>query len=248
MAAAPLGSAPLLETATNGDASAVNRDLVRQLGAAVLRRCKSRAEGDALFERLRGERFQEAFAELGVKPCGQSELDTVYNKCTVGWDQLAKSDADFIVSHVLQECENMGQVDDKFRKLQKKVGQRMMAGRGVLTNDVLKNARLRCQKYWSRITPGNVSLIQNQISGKCQSWEDAAKKFDWLWRNGVWEADLKSVVVKGREFTIEDLEHGERLCWKRFGLPGEPKRRKPPKENRPQKVPAVSQAADDATP
>jgi len=57
-----------------------------------------------------------------------------------------------------------------------------------------------------------------KLTANGDTWDAAASKLEWLWRNAIWEQDklrLGKVHV-----AVEDLEEAERLCRKKFNVAG----------------------------
>jgi hypothetical protein len=134
-----------------------------------------------------------------------------------------------VVLHVLEANPTLMDADKQFRSWQQKLvsGNKINVGGKTLTQQINSAAQGLCQKYWAKITPGNVSLIHDNITGKCTTWESAERKFDWLWKKGQWTDDLKSIQLNGRKYTIEDLQQAERQCLRKFNLPAKIANRTP---------------------
>jgi len=116
----------------------------------------------------------------------------------------------------------MAAAEKVFQSLQRRIGVQL-PGHGLLTENVIGEARQHCQVYWSKISPENVDAIVHKIMGNCKTWGAADEKFAWLWKSVArqhvqWQADKHVIKVGGRIISWEDLEEAERCSRRKFGL------------------------------
>jgi len=193
------------------------KTLGARLAVAVLRRARTRQEGEGLFRRMRDSREQKAvLQDLGVaEALTEADIEEARRRCGPSWEKNFSHEVNLVINHVMETCTTMMEADKYFREKQIKVVQ---DGTRNTEAAVLEEARARCHNFWSKVTPGNVGLIMKNITEKCEKWESADKKFNWLWQKGEWDADGSSVLLSGRTFSREDLEEAERQCRRRFGM------------------------------
>eukprot|EP00928_Gymnodinium_smaydae_P054177 TRINITY_DN37996_c0_g1_i1.p1 TRINITY_DN37996_c0_g1~~TRINITY_DN37996_c0_g1_i1.p1 ORF type:complete len:2222 (-),score=588.26 TRINITY_DN37996_c0_g1_i1:198-6863(-) len=194
-----------------------------RVAAAILKRCRTKAEGDVVFDRMRTSEGRDAtLVELGFAPGSFSgaDLNEAFRLCCGAWKKGLERDIRSLFEHTLEECGSLGDADRQFRAWQQKIdhGKRHVGGRHI-SHEIITATQTRVQAYWAKVTPGNVSLIVDNVAGKCSDWDSAEKKFDWLWRRGEWTEDGRVAKINGRTFTVEDLQQAERRCRQKFNLP-----------------------------
>lgn len=195
---------------------------IAPIANALMKHARTQEKGHEMLQTiLRGGTLP---AELNFPTCTGQELEMAFAKCVPMWEKNKEKDIDELVQSIQEKSWSTMDVDERCRRLAgTRIGTKMR--RGILTQEVLSAAQAKCHEYWSRVTPGNVATVVEKMTSKCSDWKSAESKFDWIWKQGDWTQQNRSVDLNGRIYTAEDLEQAERRCRTKFGQPASGERR-----------------------